>query len=142
MTRTVLRACHLCEAGCGLRFEVDGDRIVSVRPDEDDPYSHGYVCPKGIAMTEVHDDPDRLRRPIRRDADGRHREISWEEAFALVGERLRAIRAAHGPDAIALYFGNPLAHSYSGVIMVGSLLAAIGTKNRTSAASPRRGVQR
>jgi len=135
MTNTVLRACHLCEAGCGLRFDVEDDRIVAVRPDDDDPHSRGYVCPKGMAIAEVHDDPDRVRRPLRRGPDGRFHEIGWEEAFALVGERLRAIRRAHGPDAIGFYYGNPLAHSYSGLMMVGALVGAIGTRNRTSASS-------
>jgi anaerobic selenocysteine-containing dehydrogenase len=135
MTKTVLRACHLCEAGCGLRFEVDDDHIVAVHPDDDDPHSHGYVCPKGMAIAEVHDDPDRLRRPLRRGPDGAFHDIGWDEAFALVGARLREIRSAHGPDAIAVYYGNPLAHSYSGLTMVGAFANAIGTRNRTSASS-------
>jgi anaerobic selenocysteine-containing dehydrogenase len=135
MRHTVLRACNLCEAGCGLAFEVEGDRILSVAPDEHDPHSQGYVCPKGMAITGIHDDPDRLRRPMRRGADGRFHEVSWDEAFALAGSRLRDVRAAHGPDAIALYFGNPLVHNYSGVTMVSALVAALGTKNRTSAGS-------
>lgn len=132
---TVLRPCHLCEAGCGLRFEVEGDRILSIRPDDDDPHSRGYVCPKGMALAEVHDDPDRLRRPVRRMPDGRFTEITWEEAFDLVGTRLRGIRGAHGADAVAVYFGNPLGHSYSAVLMLGSLVDAIGTRNRMSASS-------
>jgi anaerobic selenocysteine-containing dehydrogenase len=89
-TRTVFRSCTLCEAACGLRFEVEGDRITSVRPDPDDVLSHGYVCPKGVAIADVHHDPDRVRRPLVRGADG-------------------AIRAAHGADAIGIYVGNPIA---------------------------------
>ena len=94
--RTVHRVCTLCEASCGLRFEVEGDRILSVRPDEDDVFSQGYVCPKGIAIADVHHDPDRLRTPMRRNAAGDFEPISWDEAFDLVAERLRAIRDAHG----------------------------------------------
>jgi anaerobic selenocysteine-containing dehydrogenase len=135
MVTTVLRSCNLCEAGCGLTFEVEDNRIISVQPDETDPQSHGYVCPKGIAMAQVHDDPDRLRHPVRRGADGGFHEISWDEAFTLGGVRLREIRAQYGPDAIAAYFGNPLVHNYSGIMMVGSLLTALGTRNRTSAGS-------
>ena len=71
----------------------------------------------------------------RRAADGTFQEIGWDEAMALVGERLRAIRSAHGPDAIGVYFGNPLVHNYSGVMTVGALVNAIGTRNRTSASS-------
>src|SRR5262252_550350 len=106
MATTVRRSCNLCEAGCGLEFEVEANRIVAVRPDENDPHSHGYVCPKGIAIADIHHDPDRLRRPVRRGPDGRFYEIEWEEAFALAGARLREIRTRHGADAIAAYFGN------------------------------------
>jgi anaerobic selenocysteine-containing dehydrogenase len=135
MAKTVLRSCNLCEAGCGLEMDVEDDRIVAVRPDEQDPVSRGYVCPKGMAIAEIHHDPDRLRRPVRRGEDGRFHEIGWDEAFSLVGERLRAVKRAHGADAIGVYFGNPLVHNYSGVMMVGALVDAIGTKNRTSAGS-------
>jgi anaerobic selenocysteine-containing dehydrogenase len=135
MATTVLRSCNLCDAGCGLKLEVEGNRILAVHPDEHDPYSQGYVCPKGIAIAGIHDDPDRLRHPMRRDADGRFHEVSWDEAFALAGSRLRAIRARHGADAIAVYFGNPLVHNYSGIIMLGSFLNALGTRNRTGAGS-------
>ncbi len=135
MTTTVLRSCNLCEAGCGLKLEIEDNRVLSVQPDEDDPHSRGYVCPKGIAIADIHNDPDRLRRPVRRGPDGRFHEVSWDEAFALAGSRLREIRARHGADAIAAYFGNPLVHNYSGIIMAGSLLKALGTRNRTSAGS-------
>ena len=70
MARTVFRTCTLCEACCGLQLEVEGNRIVSVRPDHEDVLSGGYVCPKGIAIKDVHDDPDRLRAPMRRTAAG------------------------------------------------------------------------
>ncbi|MFI5365261.1 MAG: molybdopterin-dependent oxidoreductase [Candidatus Binatia bacterium] len=135
MATTVLRSCNLCEAGCGLKLTVDGSRIVAVEPDEDDPQSRGFVCPKGMAIADVHQDPERLRHPVRRGPDGRFHEISWDEAFALAGARLREIRARHGADAVAVYFGNPLVHSYSGIIMLGSFLNALGTRNRTGAGS-------
>jgi anaerobic selenocysteine-containing dehydrogenase len=133
--RTVRRTCNLCEAGCGLEIDVKGDRVTAVRPDDDDPISRGYVCPKGLAIGEIQNDPDRLRRPLRRGEDGRFHEISWNDAFDLVGERLRTIRARDGADAIAVYFGNPLVHNLGGVLTIGALVAAIGTKNRMSASS-------
>ncbi len=135
MATSVLRSCNLCEAGCGLKFTVEDNRILSVQPDENDPYSQGFVCPKGMAIGDVHRDPDRLRRPMHRGPDGRFHEIGWEEAFTMAGERLRAIRTQHGADAIAVYFGNPLVHNYSGIIMLGSFLNALGTRNRTGAGS-------
>src|SRR5262249_12213055 len=70
-----------------------------------------------------------------RGADGNFHEVTWEEAFTIAGARLREIRARHGADSIAVYFGNPLVHNYSGIIMLGSLLNALGTRNRTGAGS-------
>ncbi len=135
MARTVFRTCTLCEAACGLALEVEGERIVSVRPDRDDVLSGGYVCPKGIAINAVHDDPDRLRRPMRRTRDGAFAPCSWDEAFALVGERLRAIRAAHGANAVGVYVGNPIVHNHGALLLRTPLLRALGTRNAFSAGS-------
>lgn len=135
MPEFMKRACSLCEAGCGLVMEVEDNRILSVRPDEDDPHSQGYVCPKGMAIAAIHDDPDRIRTPLRKQADGTYAEIAWEDAFNLIEERLGAIRREHGADAIAVYYGNPLGHSYSGIMSIDPLVKAIGTRNRTGASS-------
>ena len=81
MLRTVFRTCTLCEAMCGLKLEIDGDRIVSVRGDEDDPFSQGYICPKGVAIGDVHHDPDRLRTPLIRAGDGSFAPIGWDASI-------------------------------------------------------------
>ena len=94
MRRTVFRGCTLCEASCGLKFEVEGDRIISVRPDDDDVLSHGFACPKGIASADVHHDPDRLRQPMIRQPDGSFRPASWDEAMTVVAARSAVRRAA------------------------------------------------
>jgi len=135
MPDVIRRSCHLCEAGCGLLFEVDNNQILDVKPDHDDPVSQGYVCPKGMAIADIHNDPDRLRRPMRRKADGSFEEISWDEAFSFTASRLREIRKAHGADAVGIYFGNPMVHNYSGIVVMSGLFKAIGTRNRTSAGS-------
>ena len=66
-----------------------GDEVVSVRGDDDDVFSHGFLCPKSQGLKQLHDDPDRLTRPLVR-RDGELREASWEEAFAAVDEGLVA----------------------------------------------------
>ena len=90
--KTVYRSCTLCEAGCGLTFEVEGGvaggRISSVRPDDEDVLSRGYICPKGIANAELHHDPDRLRGPVRRTPEGDFVPISWPDAMALATDGL------------------------------------------------------
>jgi anaerobic selenocysteine-containing dehydrogenase len=87
--RTVFRGCTLCEASCGLALELEGDRIVSVRGDDADPLSHGFICAKGVSIADVHHDPDRLRSPMRKTADGKFEPIGREEAsFHLYGSSL------------------------------------------------------
>ena len=107
-TELVNRSCPICEASCGLTLEVDRDagRVVSIRGDEEDPRSAGFLCPKAYAIKEVYEDPDRIRRPLRRTATG-WEEIGWDDALELVGTRLREVRERHGKDAIATYIGNP-----------------------------------
>lgn len=138
-TRTVFRSCSLCEAGCGLAFDVAGEpgreRIVAVRPDHDDVGSKGYVCPKGIAMGAVHHDPDRLRTPVRRNAGGEFEPVSWDEAFDLVEKNLRRIRDEHGADALACYVGNPVIHNHGAALIRHGFLKALGTRNSFSAGS-------
>jgi anaerobic selenocysteine-containing dehydrogenase len=134
MQTTHYRSCPLCEATCGVAVTVEGDRVVSVRGDDDDPFSRGYICPKGTALADLHDDPDRLKRPVVRDGDS-WREVGWDEAFDLVASKLQAIRAQHGKHAIAVYQGNPTAHNL-GLLTYGQLLLrTVGTKNAYSATS-------
>src|SRR5215216_7959459 len=108
--RTAFRTCPFCEATCGLAVTVRGDAVVKVRGDAEDVFSHGFLCPKGVALKDLHEDPDRLRTPMVRGADGELRPASWEEAFAVVGDRLARLVEAHGRDAVAVYIGNPAAH--------------------------------
>src|SRR5262249_6658564 len=124
----VHRVCPFCEATCGLAIAVEGDRIVSVRGDADDPFSRGFICPKAHGVKELAHDPDRLRRPVRRTATG-WQEISWDEAYAEVTERLLAIRAEHGHDAIGMYTGNPVVHDLGALMYRPVLARALASKS-------------
>lgn len=128
------RACNLCEAICGLEITSVGDEVQRIRGDDRDPFSRGHICPKAVALQDVHADPDRLRRPLRRTAEG-FEEIGWDEAFDLVAERLGAIRDQHGPDAIATYAGNPSVHNYGTLLFGPRFGRALGSRNRFSATS-------
>jgi anaerobic selenocysteine-containing dehydrogenase len=135
MTRTVFHACSLCEAVCGLRFEVDGDRILSVRPDDADAFSAGFACPKGVSIADVHADPDRVRQPMWRTRGGAFEPISWDDAFDLTAARLSETRRCYGGDSVGLYWGNPIGHNHGAALLVPALTAALGTRNRYSAGS-------
>jgi anaerobic selenocysteine-containing dehydrogenase len=131
---THFHTCTLCEATCGIAVTVDGDRVVDIRGDADDPFSRGYICPKATALADLQHDPDRLRRPVVRAGDG-WREVGWAEAFDLVGTRLREVRARHGKDAVAVYQGNPSAHNLGLLTYGQALFRGLGTRNLYSATS-------
>src|SRR4051794_18000214 len=126
--------CRICEPLCGMVATVEDGRLKQLRPDADNPLSRGYACPKGIAMTEVQNDPDRVLHPLRR--KGRDfEEVSWEEALDDIGERLRGVLDDHGPQAVGWYMGNPGAFSYSHTLWVKGFLDAIGSPHYYSAGS-------
>ena len=132
--RTVIRTCSLCEATCGLELQVEGDRVTKVRGDEKDVFSQGYVCPKGVAIAAVHEDPDRLRKPLVR-RDGVHVEASWDEAFSEIERRLLPIMERGGRNSVAAYLGNPNAHNLAGAFYLRPVLKALGTRNIYSAST-------
>lgn len=131
---TIRRSCPTCEASCGLLVKVDrGDnRIVSIQGDPDDHRSRGYVCAKSQAFKYVYDDPERLRHPVRRTADG-WQEISWEEALSTVAERLGAIRGEYGKDAVAFFVGEPTGHDYGAQLYLQPLMKLLQTERFFSA---------
>src|SRR5499433_91037 len=125
--RTVHRVCPFCEATCGLSLEVEGESIESVRGDVHDPFSRGFICPKAYGLKQLHHDPDRLRRPVRRTAGG-WTEITWDEAYAYVASGLTGVRARHGKDAIGMYSGNPMVHDLA-FLYAPVLARALGSRN-------------
>jgi anaerobic selenocysteine-containing dehydrogenase len=133
--RTAFRTCPFCEATCGLEITLDDDRVQQVRGDAQDVFSRGYLCPKGVGLKGLHEDPDRLRTPLVKQAGGSFAEATWDEAFALIAERLPPILERCGRDAVAAYIGNPTAHNLSGLIYGRVLLKALGTQNLFSAST-------
>ena len=135
MERTAFRTCPFCEATCGLEVTLRGDEVVKVRGDGDDVFSRGFLCPKGVALKDLHEDPDRLRTPLVRGADGELAPASWEEAWALIGDRLTRIAAEHGRDAVGVYIGNPAAHGLAALLYGRVVIKALGTHSVFSAST-------
>ncbi|NUS50820.1 MAG: molybdopterin-dependent oxidoreductase [Nocardioidaceae bacterium] len=128
--------CNLCEAICGLVFTLDDDTgaITAVRGDPDDPLSRGHLCPKAVALQDVHEDPDRLRRPVRRHGDT-WVEVSWDEALDAVADGLARAVNDHGRDALAIYLGNPNVHSLGSLTHGTAMAKSFRTRNKFSATS-------
>ncbi|MCH8246728.1 MAG: molybdopterin-dependent oxidoreductase, partial [Bacteroidetes bacterium] len=126
-TRTEFRTCPLCEATCGLQIEIEGNAVKRIRGDRDDVFSHGFICPKGSTLKQLHEDPDRLRTPLIK-RDGVHEPATWDEAWA-------AVAAGLGPhldgdrNAIGVYLGNPNVHNLAAGLFNRVVLKALGTRN-------------
>ena len=158
-SQTHYRVCNFCEAMCGIQVtlkdnestdsagtlsaridsgrsnsaRIDSASIV-VRADPEDPFSKGSMCPKAPALSALHTDPSRLRKPVKR-VDGDWIEISWDEAYATIETNLKRIRTEHGADSIASYLGNPIVHNMGMMLFIKTLTEAIGSKNVFSATS-------
>ena len=133
MTGTIHRQCTLCEAHCGIDVDVDGDRVVRITGDRDDPISRGYICPKAAALADLYTDPERLRAPVKRVGD-EWVQVPWGEALDLAAHGLRGVQERHGRDAVATYVGNPAAHTMS-ILSVLPLRHVLGSRNNYSATS-------
>lgn len=126
------RTCHICEANCGVLVELEGRKVLSIRGNPDHVLSRGHICPKATALADLQDDPDRLRRPVRRVGD-RWEEIGWDEAYAAIGARMAALDAEG--KKTALYVGNPTAHNYGVSTQLGDLRRALGVRGLYSAST-------
>jgi anaerobic selenocysteine-containing dehydrogenase len=128
------RICPLCEACCGLEIKVRDHRVISIRGHEDDVFSAGYICPKGIALKDLHEDPDRLRSPLIK-RNGVHVPATWDEAYAEIAQRLPPVLETHGRHASAVAVGNPAAHKIGLLTYFPKLARALGTRNVFSAST-------
>ncbi|QIZ75650.1 molybdopterin-dependent oxidoreductase [Ferrimonas lipolytica] len=134
MPTTHYRACHLCEAICGLKIVTENEQIISITGDMDDPLSKGHICPKGVALKDLHNDPDRLKQPLHK-VNGQWHSIEWDEAYQLVADKLHGIASQYGNDAVSFYAGNPNVHNYGHMTHGAHFSRLLRTKNRFSATS-------
>jgi anaerobic selenocysteine-containing dehydrogenase len=120
-----LYTCPLCEAMCGLEIRVDAGKVAGIRGNRADTWSGGHICPKGATLGALHEDPDRIRRPMIK-VDGQWQEVGWDAAFRRCTELLAPVIEKYGIGAVTAYTGNPLAHSFSLARYAGVLLGMSG----------------
>lgn len=132
--KTHYRTCNICEAMCGLEIKYQGKEILSIKGDKDDPLSRGHICPKAVALQDFYDDPDRLKRPLKKTKEG-WKEISWEEALDEAATKLKAVQGKYGKDAVGVFLGNPNAHKVGNFLFLSLFVKALGSRNRFSATS-------
>lgn len=123
----ILTTCTFCGVGCGLYLEADHSRIFGVYPSMSHPTNEGRICVRGWNVHEVATSPERLKTPLLR-RNGSFVEVSWEEAFGFVAERLREIRDRHGPDALA-FLNSPRCSNEESYLFQKFARAIVGTNN-------------
>jgi len=128
------RNCNLCEAICGIEITHENGKILKIEGDKLDPFSRGHICPKAVALQDIYDDKNRLRKPVKRIANG-WQEISWDEAFTQVAAQILDIQNRFGRNSIAVYQGNPSVHNLGTMLNSRELLKSLKTKNNYSATS-------
>jgi formate dehydrogenase len=126
--------CRICEALCGLEVDVEGDRILEVRPDAAHVATGGFACLKGLKQHHLYASPDRLRYPEKRTAEG-HVPIHWDDAFREIGEKVARIRADHGPDAIAMYVGTAAGFSTLHPVFAQGFMTGLGSRSMFASAT-------
>ncbi len=131
---THFRTCNLCEAICGLEITLDGGVITDIRGDKADPFSRGHVCPKAVALKDLQEDPDRLRKPVRREGDA-WVEMEWADAYDYAAAGIREVQNKYGNAAVGAYLGNPNVHNTGATLFGAQLLKTLKTPNIFSATS-------
>ena len=126
--------CTLCEAMCGIEVKHDGEKVLSIKGDKNDPFSKGYICPKATALQDLYEDPDRLRQPVERTGDG-WKEISWTEALDKVAAGIQTLQKTHGQNSLGIYLGNPNVHNMGSMLTTKHLLTSLKSRIRFSATS-------
>jgi anaerobic selenocysteine-containing dehydrogenase len=133
-TQTALRICPFCEATCGLTLTIEQGRVTKARGDREDVFSQGFICPKGASFGALDGDPDRLSAPLVR-RDGELVEATWDEAFQAAADGLGAVLREHGGRSVAVYVGNPNAHTIAGGLYVPLIIKGLGTQQIYSAST-------
>ncbi|MFW6050263.1 MAG: molybdopterin-containing oxidoreductase family protein [Myxococcota bacterium] len=134
MAETRTTFCRICEALCGLEVTVEDGKIASIRPDRDHVATAGFACVKGLKQHRLYGSPDRLKRPEKRVGD-RWEPVSWEQALAEIGGKVRALRDAHGPDAIAMYVGTAAGFGVLHPMFAQGFMQGVGSKSMYSSAT-------
>ncbi len=119
-------SCVLCSQGCGLLVKVENNQIVKVKGDTSNPRSRGYLCRKGVHIANHQHHDDRLTVPLKKTDQG-FIEITWQQAYAEIGKKLRSIIDTHGPQSFA-FIGAGGQGSHFEAAFATALLRGIGSR--------------
>ncbi|MCY6411123.1 molybdopterin-dependent oxidoreductase [Acinetobacter sp. VNH17] len=101
MLKQDVTACILCSRNCGLSVEIENNQFKKIKGDDQHPFSQGYICQKAARLQHYQQHADRLTSPLKRQADGSFKEVSWEQAIQEIADQLVHIRNSYGGTAFA-----------------------------------------
>ncbi|MDP9141988.1 MAG: molybdopterin-dependent oxidoreductase [Pseudomonadota bacterium] len=133
MKETKHTFCRICEASCGLVAEMEGGKIVDLKPNRDHIGTDGFACMKGLNQHRMYDSPDRLQYPLKRVGD-RFERISWAQAYAEIGAKVKGLRAI-SPHAISMYVGTAAGFSLLHPIFAEGFMKGIGSRSMFSSST-------
>jgi len=130
------RLCPFCEQNCATELTVDHrtQRVLSVRGDKEDPLSKGFICPKAVAIKDLHEDNDVLTGPLVK-RNGVFEPASWDEAIAIAAEGIQRTQRKYGRDGVGFFFGSGIAHIPGLTLYTLALLQSLGTRQIYSTSS-------
>ena len=134
MKRTEHTFCRICESLCGLEVEIENDRVVAIRPDEQHVATEGFSCVKGLKQHEIYSSPDRLMHPLKK-VDGKHVRISWEQALEEIGDKVRSITGESGKNSLGMYVGTAAGFGVLHPIFAQGFMEGIGSDSMFSSAT-------
>lgn len=129
--KTEYTFCRICESLCGLAVTLENNRVVKIEPDRDHVATEGHACVKGLKQHRIYESADRLRHPLKRE-NGEFKRISWEQALREIGDKVRALRAERGPDAIGMYVGTATGFDMLHPAFAQGFMTGIGTRQMFS----------
>jgi anaerobic selenocysteine-containing dehydrogenase len=135
MTEVKTSTCRACSAYCPIEVTIRDGRVVKVDGNHAAPLYGGFICPKGRALTAMHNDPNRLTHCLKRRPDGSYTPIGSTQAIEEISDKLSEIIAVHGPRAVAGFTGGPSVEQPASAPLMLAFLRAIGSPMVFSAAT-------
>ena len=126
--------CGICGGSCGMKLKVENNVIVKTEGLKEHPVSQGYLCPKGRYIGDIEHSPDRLTRPLKKDAQGYWQEISWSNTLDYMADRMIALKKDYGAETIAVHVGQAGVHKEF-TPYVNRFCKAFGTPNFSTSGS-------
>jgi anaerobic selenocysteine-containing dehydrogenase len=120
-------ACPLCSRNCGLEVEIQDGHFIKIKGDEKHPISKGYICQKAARLEHYQNHDDRLKYPLKRQADGTFQRISWDTALTEIAQQLNQLKKEQGGKAFAFVGGGGQGNHWGGVYS-SQMLSAMGSR--------------